>query len=538
MKKLLSLGLLLISSISFSQTLVVSKEAETGTYSGVTVSTSVQGYSGSGYLTNFDKKQDYCIVTFSVPSAGIYDLKIGYRSEYGDKLQDVYINNVLATQAKFPYTKSFKSFFVGQIELKSGTNTLKVQSNWGFVDLDYVSIYTSTPHDYSKTAVNLIDEKASNEAKTVYSFLRQNYGQTILSGQNFYWDELIAVVSKTPVIQSFDFQNYSPQNPWGSNNGAYSFKPWDDGTVNDIAKWYKNSDGCGLVTIQWHWFSPSGGTLRKSTFYTDETTFDVSKAVQVGTTEYNEVIRDIDAVAYQLQRLEAAKIPVLWRPLHEAGGSWFWWGAKGPDAAKKLWDIMYDRITNHHNIHNLIWVWGTPEEDYYPGNDKVDVFGYDSYPGAYNYDVQKSHFDQMYETCKGEKILALTENGPIPSIDDCFSKDAKWAYFCSWSDLVTEQNSLDHLKEVYAHSKVSTLDEKCALTSVNELTKVSVSLYPNPVNESFQIEGVEVTSWQILSLSGTIIAEGFQNHVDASAIETGVYMIKINNGQILKVIKQ
>ena len=38
-----------------------------------------------------------------------------------------------------------------------------------------------------------------------------------------------------------------------------------------------------------------------------------------GTQEYKDVIRDIDQIAVQLKRFRDEKIPVLWRPLHEAG---------------------------------------------------------------------------------------------------------------------------------------------------------------------------------------------------------------------------
>lgn len=107
------------------------------------------------------------------------------------------------------------------------------------------------------------------------------------------------------------------------------------------------------------------------------------------------IIRDLDAIAGQLKRLQAENIPILWRPLHEAGGKWFWWGAKGPDAAKKLYDIMRDRFINYHGIDNLIWVWSTPEWDWYPGNDRVDIIGYDSYPGSHNYGCPKDMWYQL-----------------------------------------------------------------------------------------------------------------------------------------------
>ena len=94
-------------------------------------------------------------------------------------------------------------------------------------------------------------------------------------------------------------------------------------------------------------------------------------------------------------KLKAAGVPILWRPLHEAGGKWFWWGAKGADACKKLYDIMRDRLINHHKLDNLIWVWSTPESDWYPGNEKVDIIGYDNYPGAHNYDCNTNMYNQL-----------------------------------------------------------------------------------------------------------------------------------------------
>jgi mannan endo-1,4-beta-mannosidase len=69
-------------------------------------------------------------------------------------------------------------------------------------------------------------------------------------------------------------QNYSPHNPW------YNWQPADDGTVNSAIDWYHRvTQKKGIVTFFWHWFSPFGGQLRTSTFYTQYTDFDVSKAV-------------------------------------------------------------------------------------------------------------------------------------------------------------------------------------------------------------------------------------------------------------------
>lgn len=124
------------------------------------------------------------------------------------------------------------------------------------------------------------------------------------------------------MIQGFDMQNYSPHNPW------YGWKPADDGTIDKAISWYFSTNKKGIISFQWHWFSPMGGQERTSTFYTNNTNFNLSKAIVSGTDENLATLRDIDAIAVQLKRLQSQNIPVLWRPLHEAGGKWFWWGSK------------------------------------------------------------------------------------------------------------------------------------------------------------------------------------------------------------------
>ena len=93
------------------------------------------------------------------------------------------------------------------------------------------------------------------------------------------------------------------------------------------------------------------------------------------------MIRDIDAIAVELTKLRDAHVPVLWRPLHEAEGGWFWWGAQGPKNYVRLYRLLYDRLTKVHKLDNLIWVYtsgGKPE--WYPGDDVVDIIGADAYP--------------------------------------------------------------------------------------------------------------------------------------------------------------
>lgn len=310
-------------------------------------------------------------------------------------------------------------------------------------------LLTFVTHTFDK----LVNPNASPEAQKLYQKLIDNNGKYVFSGQTtFHYDDFVSQSGHIPMVRGFDMQNYSPHNPW------FNWSPYDDGTVDLAIKWYhETTKEQGIVTFFWHWFSPFGGQLRTSTFYTQYTDFDVSKAVVANTAEYNATIRDIDAIAVQLKKLQASKIPVLWRPLHEAGGKWFWWGAKTSSAAINLYRIMFERITTYHNINNLIWVWSTPEADWYPGNIRVDMIGYDSYPGNYNYGCQEGIYAQLNKIVQGQKMIGLTENGPIPDMDNCLRSGIKWSLFISWSDLVFSQNTMEHIKQVYSLAVVKSL---------------------------------------------------------------------------------
>src|SRR5690606_5929825 len=83
----------------------------------------------------------------------------------------------------------------------------------------------------------------------------------------------------------------------------------------------------GLVTFCWHWRDPTNDT---DAFYTADTDFaiPVTAGGELDTTSpvFPDMMEDIDLIAGELQTLENAGVPVLWRPLHEASGGWFWWG--------------------------------------------------------------------------------------------------------------------------------------------------------------------------------------------------------------------
>jgi mannan endo-1,4-beta-mannosidase len=78
---------------------------------------------------------------------------------------------------------------------------------------------------------------------------------------------------------------------------------------------------------------------------------------------------------------------------------------------------MFNRYVNYHKLDNLIWVWSTPEPDWYPGKAKVDIIGFDSYPGPFVKDCNLGMYMQLHDIVMGSKLVALTELGPLPDID-------------------------------------------------------------------------------------------------------------------------
>jgi mannan endo-1,4-beta-mannosidase len=165
----------------------------------------------------------------------------------------------------------------------------------------------------------------------------------------------------------------------------------------------------------------------------------------------------MDAIAVQLKKFSDAGIPVLWRPLHEADGGWFWWGAKGPKPFKALWRLFYHRLTDEHQLHNLIWVYSGEKPDWYPGNDVVDIIGVDAYPKEPG-DLLLPKWQKLQARFKGKKLVALTEFGGVPEVERMQAASVWWAYFVSWNG-TTKSVPDATVARVYHAPSVITVDQ-------------------------------------------------------------------------------
>ncbi|KAK5655077.1 hypothetical protein OQA88_5976 [Cercophora sp. LCS_1] len=431
-------------------------EAEDAVLSGTTVATAQAGFTGTGYVTGFDEGSDK--ITFTIPSAStrLYDLTIRVAAIYGEKRTTVILNGGAASEVYFPSSTTWADISAGQVLLNEGDNTLEIVNNWGWYLIDSITVAASAPRPAHNINADLVNPNADANAKTLYSYLRSIYGKKILSGQQeLSWANWIAQqTGKTPALVSVDLIDYSPSRV---ERGTV-------GTAVEEAITHHNRGG--IVSVLWHWNAPTGlyDTEENkwwSGFYTRATDFDAQAALADTTNaNYTLLIRDIDAIAVQLKRLQAAGVPVLWRPLHEAEGAWFWWGAKGPETAKKLWGVLYKRLVEHHGINNLIWVWNSILPEWYPGDDTVDIVSADVY--AQGNGPMSTQYNQLIELGQDKKLIAATEVGAAPLPDLLQAYQTHWLWFAVWGDSFInnqEWNSLATLNTIYNHDYVLTLDE-------------------------------------------------------------------------------
>lgn len=121
----------------------VKYEAESATKTGVTVSTSLAGYSGTGYVDGFDNNADKVTFTVNVSTAGKYDLVFGYAGPMGEKYQGLAVNGTLlgdGCDKRFPASSGFTEVTFAQINLNAGNNTVEIRSCYGWFYLDYLKV--------------------------------------------------------------------------------------------------------------------------------------------------------------------------------------------------------------------------------------------------------------------------------------------------------------------------------------------------------------------------------------------------------------
>lgn len=470
------------------------------------------GYSGSGFV--WMQNSGTLTFTVTVPETGMYEISTRYMQELSadGRLQYLSVNGVTKGSYMLPYTTTWSDYGFGFHKLNQGSNTIQLKAGWGFA---YFDTFTVDYADLDPLNVQpvLTDPLATAETQILMNYLTEVYGNNIISGQQeiygggndgdyeleFEW--IYDLTGKYPAIRGFDFMNYNP---------LYG---WEDGTTDRMIDWVNNRGG--IATAAWHINVPRNFTTyqlgefvdwKEATYKPTETNFNTANAVVPGTKEYQYVMMTIEDLAEQLIILQDNNVPVLFRPYHEAEGNgglngegaWFWWASAGAEVYKELWDLLYTELTETYGLHNLIWTYNSyvynTSPAWYPGDNQVDLVGYDKYNTVYNRndglsgvpneDAITSIFYQLVELTNGTKMVAMTENDTVPSLQNLLDEKSGWLYFCPWYGehlMSTAFNYPATLTTLYQSSYVITLDELPNLKVSNPTPNSSIT----PTNVEF-----------------------------------------------------
>lgn len=486
------------------------------------------GFSGEGYVY-VDQKGAKVSVDINIEEAGLYQIDLAYIQcfDANKKVQYFNVNGANQGEVSFPFNSNqgWTTITAGYVQLDAGVNTIEIESYWGYTFLDYLTVSPAPEYLTSLSPTRtLTNENASDNAKRLYTYLCDVYGEHIISGQqemcgshcyniNSYQQSGVDFsyfedneqeftyikdkTGKTPAIRGIDFLNYN------------STTSYDDNADERAIEWY--NDFNGIVTLSWHWCVPSEENGTTAAFYVQSasdnyTTFSISRGLTEGTWENEVLMKDIEVIAGRLQKLEDAGVPVLWRPLHEAEGAWFWWGAEGPEYCVELYRLLYDQLTNVYGLDNLIWEWTSytyaTSPLWYPGDDVVDIVSYDKYNAVnyqYNLSAISATFFSLVASTNGEKIVAMSENDTIPSLENIQNENASWLYFCPWygNYITTEAlQPVSNLVEMYQSEYCITLDELPDLKSYpldNYGTEEEVEIIYGDANGDSKVNAMDAT---------------------------------------------
>lgn len=410
----------------------------------------------NGYVCGLQEDGDGVEIAIEVAESGFYDLKFEVASESGD-----YKENYVSCDATFVGTivvegDGFQEAIVERVYLEAGQHTILVTKYWGWIRIDRLSVKKSDELDPAIYDINtpLTNENATENTQRLYSYLCDIYGEQILSGQycddGMYGMENAAIWKVTggeyPAVLGLDLIEYTPSRVAHGSVGQ--------ATQQAIEYW--NSGG--IVTFCWHWNAPEKYLLEPwySGFYTDYTNIDLEKIMNGEDPEgYDLLMADIDAIATELLVLQEAGVPVLWRPLHEASGGWFWWGASGPEPYKQLYILLYEKLTYEYGLNNLIWIWNGQDPFWYPGDEYVDIIGEDLYPGERVYTPQTNVFMEALDYTSERKMIVMSENGCLFDPELAFRDGATWGFFCTWQgEFVLISDAMNALSEQYTEESM------------------------------------------------------------------------------------
>ncbi|PZW72278.1 glycosyl hydrolase [Fibrobacter sp. UWR1] len=428
--------------------------------------------------------------TVSVETAGSYTIVVHYMNNYdGDKINYVAANGA-SSQVSFPVTAKGEFVDVETVlKLNAGENKVSIENSWGWIDVDYISVEPFKAKEF--TLCNApVTADATPSAKKLYNFLVNNFGKKTISGvmtgnmdaytvgdmtQHEDVQAVFKAGGKFPALVGVDMMNAT-----GGNSESSWFQTYTEKAMDVVKSTWKKG---GIPAITWHWrpgeeeeFYTANGNKTKNT------DFDFTNAFVKGTTswdtlstEYKVLAGDIDKVSKLFLELQEEGVAAIFRPLHESGGNWFWWSTHTGKQFAALYQLLYERMVFKNGVNNLIWDFNPQDASkitWTPGENYYDVISVDIYNKANDHQSNASAFIDFTNKAGTNKVISLSENGPIPDVKGIYDDNAPWSWWMpwyeSWSGGYVSQTANSVWQSNFADERIITLDKMPGWDSYNE----------------------------------------------------------------------
>ena len=540
-------------------------EAELQT--GIDASAIAEGadFSGGKYV----KQADAAGMSFTVKveETAVYDITTKVLIKQYDWITSKIVVNGTEVGSMLTTPRNCDSSYVisASAKMKVGENTITVGNQ--SIGVDYITVERHPDPEFTIGAAP-VTPNATESAKKVFAFLRENFMKKTISGmmisdQNFnynygdmkllgpgectpvdsckYTDEQVSWKGQTDIAEFYKRSGHYPAIGGFDMlfaTGGHHEEGWFKGyTENNLLMTEDLWKMGGIPTYTWHWkvgedtvfytkdtypnngFNASGCTAGVKGTSENNTCFNYTKAfkgeqckeIDETSQEYKDIVADIDIVSGYFKQLQEKGIAVVWRPLHEASGGWFWWGTASAECYVQLYRLVFNRMVTTNGLKNLIWVWNINTDpslgyDYsalngawYPGDDYVDIVAVDVYDPLNNHNSGANYFNKIVSDVGTNKMIALSENGAIPDIDSIAEDKAYWSYWMTWS----QTWSGNFLEKTTTEMWKRNLDDEriIALDNMPGWDKVTVSIpfanrtsVPAKVNFAMQGKSIAITA--------------------------------------------
>jgi Glycosyl hydrolase family 26 len=193
-------------------------------------------------------------------------------------------------------------------------------------------------------------------------------------------------------------------------------------------------DGLDLAN---DWIS-AGGIVHISTWWTNpalscDLTINIDTLLTSGSTLQNQFLSWVDSLAAILKNIQGT---VIYRPLVEENGGWYWWGVQNGSASgmsganlAALWQLIYNRLKGTDGVTNILFDYNVSDNsghysDGYPGSAYVDVVSFDSYSNTPGTIAAGSGGSYSYLLSLGKPLL-ISEAG-VYSSDNTMVSPGAW----------------------------------------------------------------------------------------------------------------